>query len=283
MQSDIVPLFSNVYSLGATGLRWKEIFMGPGTLNVAGPLGSTAVAKLGSDDNSILYAELGFATPFLNIGPQQSTQLAPGSIGGWRVGPTGTLGSSGYDLTAQQILTGAGGVTGLEYSLIHPKLTDVYQLAYASFASTVNITGTANIATFTELTYNSTQVNYGNYGWATGSSYIEVPYTGIYEIIPSIIFTEGNAVHTVYWWFQESTNNGATWTTISDSGNSNTLAGNGEELVATVAFMQPFNANDRFRIVFASSAAFIAKASNASGIIPNVPSIITTVKFLGPS
>ncbi len=68
--------------------------MGPGTLDIAGPSGTSAVAKLGTDENSILYAQYGFASPFVNVGPSINSALAPGSIGGWRVGPTGTLGTS---------------------------------------------------------------------------------------------------------------------------------------------------------------------------------------------
>jgi hypothetical protein len=93
LQNNLVPTETETWNLGATALRWQEIYMGPGTLNIAGP--GTAVAKLGADDNAILYAELGFATPFINIGPAADDAIEPGAIGGWQVAPTGTLATTG--------------------------------------------------------------------------------------------------------------------------------------------------------------------------------------------
>jgi hypothetical protein len=96
--------------------------MGPGTLNIAGPSGANAT--LGTDQNAIVYTKSGFATPFINIGPNINAIDDPGAIGGWVVGPTGTLGASGYDLVAQQKLPGAAipaGLTGPIYSLTHPQ------------------------------------------------------------------------------------------------------------------------------------------------------------------
>jgi hypothetical protein len=96
------------------------VFIGPGTLNIAGPSGANAT--LGLDQNGIAYTKSGFATPFINIGPTIDI-LDPGAIGGWVLGPTGTLGASDYDLIAQQKLPGASdpaGLTGPLYSLTHP-------------------------------------------------------------------------------------------------------------------------------------------------------------------
>lgn len=120
IQGNIQPSLSNTLSLGSTGLPWKEIYMGPGTLNIVGPSGANAT--LGSDQNGIAYAAKGFACPFINIGPSISAIDDPGAIGGWVLGPTGTLGSPDYDLIAQQKLPGAAvpaGLTGPVYSLIN--------------------------------------------------------------------------------------------------------------------------------------------------------------------
>ena len=120
IEGSIVPTQNNVFSLGFTGARWADVFMGPGTLNIAGPSGANAT--IGSDQNAIVYTQSGFATPFINIGPTINS-LDPGAIGGWVLGPTGTLGASDYDLTAQQKLPGASvpaGLTGPIYSLTHP-------------------------------------------------------------------------------------------------------------------------------------------------------------------
>ena len=97
---NILPSTNNIISLGSNLLRWKEIFMGPGTLNISGPEGTSGNATLGSDESGIAYTEFGFATPFINIGPKQ---LTPQAVGGWKVQGTGTYGTPNFDLVAQQI------------------------------------------------------------------------------------------------------------------------------------------------------------------------------------
>lgn len=120
LQGDFLPTQDAVYNLGSTGLRWGEIHVGHGTINIAGPSGSSAVGTIGTDANSIVYTKNGFASPFINIGPSIDS-LDPGAIGGWVVGPTGTFGQDDYDLIVQQKLEGQAfpaGVTGPTYSLI---------------------------------------------------------------------------------------------------------------------------------------------------------------------
>jgi hypothetical protein len=113
---DIIPTADNTYQLGTTGAAWKEIVMGPGTLQIYGPSG-TSLATLGADNNGIAYTQSGIATPFVNIGPAISQTL--GAIGGWQLGPTGTAGDPDFDLVARQIIpNGDGGLTGPNYSLI---------------------------------------------------------------------------------------------------------------------------------------------------------------------
>jgi hypothetical protein len=109
VRGEILPPVDGVYALGATGYRWKELFVGSGSVHIGG-------ATIGADTNNITYTEGGFATPFINIGPDINP-LTPGAIGGWQVGPQGTLGDPDYDLVAQQKLT-TSGLTGPVYSLI---------------------------------------------------------------------------------------------------------------------------------------------------------------------
>jgi hypothetical protein len=119
IEGNIIPSKNNTYDLGVTGMVWKSINIGPGTLNITGPEGSDVVASLGADQNGIIYAESGFATPFINIGPSIDP-LDPDAIGGWVIGPTGTLGQPNYDLIIQQKLPGEGvpaGLFGPIYSL----------------------------------------------------------------------------------------------------------------------------------------------------------------------
>ena len=117
ISADFVPTVNNVYSLGHTGAAWREIFMGPGTLNMAGPEGSGIVATLGSNVAGVAYTEFGFATPFINVGPAIDPLVPAGTVGGWRL-TTGT-GPQGIDLFAQQISQDGLGFTGPFYSLIN--------------------------------------------------------------------------------------------------------------------------------------------------------------------
>jgi hypothetical protein len=144
IQGNIQPQSSNAQTLGSTGLPWKEIYMGPGTLNIIGPSGANAT--IGSDQNGIAYAQQGFATPFINIGPSISAINDPGAIGGWVLGPTGTIGSNDYDLIAQQKLPGAAvpaGLTGPVYSLIQPR--DPMNVSTIS-TSVLSVTSTATFS-----------------------------------------------------------------------------------------------------------------------------------------
>jgi hypothetical protein len=125
ISSNIIPTETNVYTLGSTGAVWKSIFMGPGTLNISGPTAGV-IGTLGTDQNAILYSQYGFATPFINIGPSIDVINDPGTIGGWVIGPTGTLGEDGYDLIAQQKTPGLGlpaGLTGPVFSLTRANST----------------------------------------------------------------------------------------------------------------------------------------------------------------
>ena len=118
IDGNIIPSQTNTYSLGLTGMTWKEINLGPGTINMSGINGIQA--RLGVDQNSIVYSQFGFASPFINVGPTIDP-LDPGAIGGWAIGPTGLYGTSEYDLIAQQKIKGVGlpaGLTGPTYSLI---------------------------------------------------------------------------------------------------------------------------------------------------------------------
>jgi len=94
--------------------------MGPGTLNIAGPIGSTASATLGSDNAGIAYTESGFATPFINVGP--AINPISGAVGGWNISSVGPCGGTAIDLVAQlNSPPGYTGLTGGPYSLLFGK------------------------------------------------------------------------------------------------------------------------------------------------------------------
>ena len=116
----IIPNAANTLSLGSYVFPWKEMFVGPGSLNIAGPTGA-AFATLGSDLAGVAYSQFGFASPFFNVGPEISA--VEGAVGGWHISTTGTQGSANFDLVAQQIVQGGttGSLTGPIYSLTHPQ------------------------------------------------------------------------------------------------------------------------------------------------------------------
>lgn len=119
VNSSIIPTSNILYDLGSPSYKWREIFMGPGTLNIAGP--TDIDGTIGTDQSGIIYTQSGFATPFINIGPSIN-ELNPGAIGGWVIAPSGTLGEEDYDLVIQQKLPGVSipvGLTGPTYSLIN--------------------------------------------------------------------------------------------------------------------------------------------------------------------
>ena len=62
VNSNIYPNESNIFSLGSLDNRWKEIFIGPGSLNVQGPTGSIYDGIISSSINGIIYSKYGFAT-----------------------------------------------------------------------------------------------------------------------------------------------------------------------------------------------------------------------------
>jgi hypothetical protein len=112
---NLVPSATNTYSLGSSSLFWKDLYVGPGTITIAGPPGSTAIATVGTDLAGIVYTESGFATPSIIVGPAVASS---GAVGGFKIQSAGITGDL-YDLTAtQNVDTAGGGLTGPTYSLI---------------------------------------------------------------------------------------------------------------------------------------------------------------------
>ena len=119
ISGNFVPTNSNVYTLGVTGARWKDIYIGSGSLNIAGPTPTSVPATIGSNLAGLAYSQFGFVTPFINIGPDINTNVPLGTIGGWNIFGTGPTGGSYTDLRAQLINTSGSGFTGPSYSLIY--------------------------------------------------------------------------------------------------------------------------------------------------------------------
>ena len=113
ISSHIIPSIDNKYSLGSNDNRWKDLYVGPGTINIVGITGNV-FATIGTDLESIIYTETGFATPFINVGPVISSSRA---VGGWNIQSVGIPYTPSFDLVAQE--NSIDGLTGPVYSLIH--------------------------------------------------------------------------------------------------------------------------------------------------------------------
>ena len=111
---NLIPSITNTLSLGSTGQRFKDLFVGPGTIDIQGPTG-TAIATLGTNIAGIIYTQNGFATPFINVGPRIDPFAPFGAQGGWEI-----YGTTGGDLVAQRIDNISGELSQDVYSLIHP-------------------------------------------------------------------------------------------------------------------------------------------------------------------
>ena len=117
ISGNLIPTLSNTFTLGLTGSRWQDIFIGPGSINISGPAGF-ASAKIGSNLSGIAYSQFGFASPFLNLGPNIDENIQLGTVGGWNIKGTGPTGENYTDLIVQLISTGGTGLTGPIYSLL---------------------------------------------------------------------------------------------------------------------------------------------------------------------
>ena len=98
INSHFVPSIDNQYSLGSFTNKWKDLYVGPGTINIVGITGNV-FATIGTDLQSIIYTETGFATPFINVGPIISSSRA---IGGWNIQSIGIPYTPSFDLVAQE-------------------------------------------------------------------------------------------------------------------------------------------------------------------------------------
>jgi hypothetical protein len=134
----LIPKETLLYSLGSTVQRWKDMFVGPGTINIAGP--GDIEGTIGTNASGLIYTASGFAAPTVTVGP--NLQSVEGAVGGWVLTAGGTAGTSSYDLLAQQGSTVAGGSAfGPLYSLIKQP----------TFQPISAFSGTLLVASFTDV------------------------------------------------------------------------------------------------------------------------------------
>ena len=154
--------------------------------------------------------------------------------------PTFNLsGGNVLELKAKDPLTDPTGVH--LKTLTSVLLPNVGASAYASVSATATQTVTG-ADTPTKITFNSVDADQGGFAISSGS--IIVPYSGTYELIPSIIFAKtGGSVVSVYFWLQVNGVN------VPNSGTQVTLAGNNEETCPAAALItSPLNAGDQVAI-----------------------------------
>ena len=186
---NVYPATDNTQSLGAVGARWKDFYVGPGTIDIAGP-NPSKVATIGTDKDGIVYTEFGFTSPFLNVGPAINA-VTTGAVGGWQISATGpanyvTEGKTPTDLIAQ--INTPYGLTGQVYSLIantgSTGFTGITGPTGVNFTGTtgftgptgVNFTGSTGNTGFTGLT-GFTGVT-GPAGFGANSLFFEMGVTG---------------------------------------------------------------------------------------------------------
>jgi hypothetical protein len=275
VSGDILPSQNNVFSLGMTGARWKDIFMGPGTLNIAGPTVAT-FATLGSDNAGIAYTEKGFATPFITVGPAFNALVAPGSIGGWKIGPTGSISSiSNYDLVAihsdasGNIYGPTGGVSLLNTNSGPYAPTNICATAYSTSDQTFPLANTSY-----NLRYDAVGFAYGITVSTGVSGYFQVPSAGVYKIIPSLQLGTTNAGHIHVWIKVNGSNvsNSSTYLSFKS----------GDYQVFTTEVLLELNAGDEVQIWLQTDTTglfidYIAPGGAGSNTYPAAPGIITNM------
>ena len=118
LDGDFLPTEADKFSLGNSEFYWRNLHIGPGTINILGkgPIGNRSI-DIGLDDNGLAYFNSGVALPSIVVGPAVSVL---GAVGGWDIRSTGTALTDTFDLIAQQVVPGTFdiGLTGPIYSIL---------------------------------------------------------------------------------------------------------------------------------------------------------------------
>jgi hypothetical protein len=296
--TNVLPSRDNIYNLGSTSYRWKELYLGPNSLNMIdegngndvkinvsnGILAldgadtlrfgnikftSTGIASdLGSQD--ITIGE-GLDTGFLKVptgikfGDNSTMTTAPVPIPGpsgppGEIGPRGLKGDKGdVGLTGPKGDTGATGAAGGFGS-------------YGSFFDTT--TQTNAITAGNRFKLNTTDFNSGVSIALT--SRITFANAGKYDIQFSAQFEKTDSGDDeVEIWLKKNGND------ISFTNTKFLMIGNRAKLVPSWNFFVDANANDYFEIMWYSPDADVQISTIAASSRPAIPSIILTVNQVG--
>jgi hypothetical protein len=301
--TNILPSRDNVYNLGSTSFRWKELYLGPNSINMIdegngndvkinvsngilaldgadtlrfGNIKFTAsgiASDLGSQD--ITIGE-GLDTGFLKVptgikfgdDTTMTTALTaiPGPMGPpGPIGPTGLKGDKGdIGLTGLKGDTGATGATG-------PPGTGGLG-SYGSFYDTTIQTNA--VAAGNAFKFNNTDFNSGVS--IASSSRITFTNAGKYNIAFSAQMekTDGGTDTAEIWLKKNGNNEPFTNTKFY-------LVGNNAKMVAAWNFFVNASANDYYEIFWYSSDTNVRVLAEIAGARPAIPSIIMTVNQVG--
>jgi len=299
--TNILPSRDNIYTLGNTTYRWKELYLGPNSLNMIdegngndvkinvsngilaldgadtlrfGNIKFTATG-IASDDPALdITIGDGLDTGFLKVPTgikfQDNTVLTtapvpiPGPSG--PPGPTGLKGDTG--LTGPKGDTGATGATGAT----GPAGTGGLG-SYGSFFDTTTQTNSGG-ASGNAFKFDTTDFNSGVS--IVSTSRITITNAGKYNIVFSAqIEKTDSGTDTIEIWLKK---NG------SNQSNTNTkfyLVGNGAKAVASWNFFVDAAANDYYQIFWYSADSAVRVLAEIAGTRPAIPSIIMTVNQVG--
>ena len=299
--TNILPSRDNIYTLGNTTYRWKELYLGPNSLNMIdegngndvkinvsngilaldgadtlrfGNIKFTATG-IASDDPALdITIGDGLDTGFLKVPTgikfQDNTVLTtapvpiPGPSG--PPGPTGLKGDTG--LTGPKGDTGATGATGAT----GPAGTGGLG-SYGSFFDTTTQTNSGG-ASGNAFKFDTTDFNSGVS--IVSTSRITITNAGKYNIVFSAQMEKTDSgTDTIEIWLKK---NG------SNQSNTNTkfyLVGNGAKAVASWNFFVDAAANDYYQIFWYSADSAVRVLAEIAGTRPAIPSIIMTVNQVG--
>lgn len=164
--SSILPLNSNTYDLGSSTSKWANVYVGTGSVSLTNSDG--ALASLSCDYNGCINTPTGFSAPALKIGSNQPTNT---NVGGWQLSPTGTAGTTGYTLNAQQLnFQGTTqGLTGSIFNLLYTPSGIVWVSKNGSDSSTNDGSFSSPFLTITKALQNAT-----NAVWVMPGVYEEI-------------------------------------------------------------------------------------------------------------
>ncbi len=299
--TNILPSRDNIYTLGNPSNRWKELYLGPNSLNMIDEGNGIAVkinvsngilaldgadtlrfgnikftatgisSDLSSQDITIgSFGSTGFLKVPTGIKFQDNTTLTtapvpiPGPSG--PPGPTGLKGDTG--LTGPKGDTGATGATGAT----GPAGTGGLG-SYGSFFDTTTQTNLGG-ASGNAFKFDTTDFNSGVS--IVSTSQIKMTNAGKYNIVFSAQMEKTDSgTDTIEIWLKK---NG------SNQSNTNTkfyLVGNGAKAVASWNFFVDAAANDYYQIFWYSADSAVRVLAEIAGTRPAIPSIIMTVNQVG--